>query len=150
MTNKYDIPAQCRETEIDVLARTIWGEARGEGSIGMQAVACVILNRWKVAQSRGGRYWWGNSIIAICRKPYQFSAWNRNDPNFRKMRRVDESNIYFVTAKRLARRAVYGMLEDPTGGATHYHAIGITAIWAHGEKPCAVIGDHIFYKLVEI
>lgn len=148
MKKRNDIPALCRETEIDVLARTIWGEARGEGTIGMQAVACVVLNRLRVAKARG-RYWWGNSIISICRKPYQFSAWNRNDPNYRKMLRVDDGDPYYMTARRLARRAVYGMLEDPTGGATHYHSVGITAIWAHGEKPCAVIGDHIFYKLVD-
>ena len=29
----------------DVLARTLWAEARGEGQAGMEAVACVILNR---------------------------------------------------------------------------------------------------------
>lgn len=50
-----------KEMEIDVLARTLWGEARGEGSTGMEAVASVILNRVEVAKRRG-HYWWGNKI----------------------------------------------------------------------------------------
>ena len=37
---------------IDVLARTIWGEARGEGTSGMSAVACVVINRVKIAQEK--------------------------------------------------------------------------------------------------
>ena len=31
--------------QVDIVARTIWGEARGEGATGMQAVANVIINR---------------------------------------------------------------------------------------------------------
>ena len=135
-----------RELEIDVLARTIWGEARGEGTTGMQAVAAVVMNRLKHARARGG-YWWGDDIIEICQKPYQFSAWNKDDPNFEKISAVTDNNLQFATAKRLARRAVYGVMDDPTNGATHYHAIGVTPLWSHREKPVAVIGRHIFYRL---
>ena len=34
-------------SDTDILARTIFGEARGEGLEGMEAVACVIINRVK-------------------------------------------------------------------------------------------------------
>jgi len=132
--------------EIDVLARTIWGEARGEGSAGMQAVACVILNRVQIAKIKG-RYWWGNTIVEVCQKPYQFSCWNKDDPNYRKLLSVDDKDLHFATALRVARRALYGVLDDPTGKATHYHAAGISPHWAQNEKPVAVIGKHIFYQL---
>ncbi|GJL84252.1 MAG: hypothetical protein DHS20C02_00270 [Micavibrio sp.] len=136
-----------REVEADVLARTLWGEARGEGTAGMQAVACVVLNR--VAESdKRGRYWWGNNIIQVCQKPYQFSCWNRSDPNFRKLQSVDESDLYFATALRMARRAIMGALDDPTGEATHYHTKGITPYWSRGEKLTAEIGHHIFYRIL--
>src|SRR5688572_19754753 len=95
-----------RALEIDVLARTVWGEARGEGSIGMQAVACVVLNRVAVAESRAG-YWWGNTIVQVCQKPYQFSCWNKDDANYRRVMAVDGADIHFATAQRLARRALY-------------------------------------------
>lgn len=135
-----------RELEIDVLARTLWGEARGEGAMGMQAVACVILNRVRVARAKG-RYWWGDDIVAVCQKPYQFSCWNKDDLNYRRLLAVDDADMQYATALRLARRAVHDLLEDSTGGATHYHAAGMTPHWARLEKPTAVIGRHIFYRL---
>ncbi len=128
----------------DVLARTLWGEARGEGSQGMQAVANVVMNREAIAQSRG-KCWWGNNVIQICQKPYQFSCWNRSDPNFRKLQAVDKTNLYFVTAQRIAAKALAGILEDITNGATHYHTLDITPYWAKGKQPCAKIGCHLFY-----
>jgi spore germination cell wall hydrolase CwlJ-like protein len=136
-----------RALEIDVLARTLWGEARGEGTIGMHAVANTIINRVKVAQDHGS-YWWGNNIIQVCQKPYQFSCWNRSDANFKKLTAVDDKDLYFATAKRIAARAVIGALEDITEGATHYHASGISPYWARNERPTTVIGNHIFYRLV--
>lgn len=137
-----------RDLEIDVLARTLWGEARGEGPEGMEAVASVVLNRVRIAQERG-KYWWGNNIIQVCQKPYQFSCWNRADPNFRKLQAVDETDLYFATARRIARRAVYSALVDNTGGATHYHAKGADPYWAKKRKTSAIIGRHIFYRIVE-
>lgn len=136
------------QMQIDVLARTLWGEARGEGTAGMQAVACVILNRVRVAEARGG-YWWGNNIIQVCQKAYQFSCWNRSDPNFQKLQAVDAHDPYFSVALRIARQAIDGQLEDATDGATHYHAAGAEPYWALRQKPIAVIGRHIFYHLTE-
>lgn len=145
--DKKDMLKFYRDMEIDVLARTLWGEARGEGTHGMHAVANVIVNRVKVAEQEGGK-WWGNNIIQVCQKPYQFSCWNRSDPNFRKLQAVDDKNLYFATALRISRRALAECLADITEGATHYHAAGIEPYWARREKPCAVIGNHIFYRIL--
>ena len=136
-----------RELETDVLARTLWGEARGEGPQGMKAVAAVILNRVRRADEKGS-FWWGNNIIQVCQKPYQFSCWNRSDPNFKKLQAVDDTDLYFATALRIARRSVINQITDQTEGATHYHAAGISPYWARNEKPTAVIGNHIFYRIV--
>lgn len=133
---------------VDVLARTLWGEARGEGTQGMLAVANVILNRAKVAEKKGG-FWWGNNIIQVCQKPYQFSCWNRSDPNFQKLQNVNESDLYFATALRIARRATIGCIDDITDRATHYHAVNITPYWAKGRPPLKIIGRHKFYRLIE-
>lgn len=40
--------------DVDILARTIYGEARSEGQEGMEAVACVVMNRY-----RAGRWFTG-------------------------------------------------------------------------------------------
>lgn len=134
--------------QIDVLARTIWGEARGEGTAGMVAVACVIANRVTWARQKGG-FWWGNDIIAVCQKPFQFSCWNKDDPNFRKLLRVDAGDARFRQAKKIARQVLAGKLHDTTNGADHYHADTIRPYWAHGMTPCAQVGRHIFYRLAE-
>lgn len=132
-----------RALEIDTLARTIWGEARGEGSIGMQAVAAVIHNRLAVSRQKG-KFWWGNSLIEICQKPYQFSCWNRDDPNYRKVLNADARDNSFAKAIDIARVC----LADPTGGATHYHAANIYPYWARNQQPTATIGKHIFYRIL--
>ena len=146
MENDAAVQEFCRQMEVDVLARTLWGEARGEGVAGMKAVACVVLNRFEIAEEKG-RYWWGNTIIQICQKPYQFSCWNRSDPNFYKLQDVGKDDPVFVTALRIARRAAEGLLEDITLGATHYHAKGIEPYWARAEHMTVQIGRHVFYRI---
>ena len=136
------------EEAVDTLARTLWGEARGEPVRGIEAVAAVVVNRVRRAERRGG-HWWGGSIVAVCRKPYQFSCWNANDPNRAKLLAVTAADPVFATCLRVARRAVAGLLPDPTGGATHYHRLGLHPSWATGHSPCAEIGRHLFYDGVE-
>lgn len=136
--------------EIDILARTLWGEARGEGQKGLEAVAAVVINRVNYAKQQPlGNFWWGNSIIRVCQKPLQFSCWNSNDPSLQKLRIVKIDDPNFAMALRIARWAQAGALPDPTNGADHYHALYVAPKWASGQTPTAVIGRHVFYKLME-
>lgn len=126
--------------EVDTVARTIWGEARGEGERGMHAVANVIMNRARV----GG--WWGNSPVEVCLKPAQFSAWNRNDPNFDFARKVTTQDPQFRLALQIAGRAIAGTLDDITGGATHYFNPNVVLpSWASALTRLTDIGNHRFY-----
>ena len=134
---------------VDVLARTIYGEARGELVRGKEAVACVIINRVRRARDRGGRYWWGHDVESVCLKPWQFSCWNQNDPNRAKIQAVDETNRNFQSCLRIARRAIAGSIKDPTMGATHYHARSVSPPWARGKQPSAKIGYHVFYNAID-
>lgn len=143
---KPELPIENKGRATDILARTIWGEARGERITGKEAVASVILNRVAVAKKNGG-FWWGNTIEQVCLKPYQFSCWNKNDPNFAKLQVVNVSNKEFAICLRIARRAIHGVLKDVTGGATHYHTKTIQPKWAMNATTIADIGHHVFYKL---
>jgi spore germination cell wall hydrolase CwlJ-like protein len=128
--------------ELDVVARTIWGEASGEGMEGMAAVANVIANR--VARPR----WWGKGWVGVCQKKYQFSCWLVGDPVRKKMLTVTTTNMRFRDALILARAAIAGELGDRTRGADHYYADYIaTPKWAQGQTPTVVIGRHRFFKL---
>ncbi|WP_262695183.1 cell wall hydrolase [Kordiimonas aquimaris] len=125
---------------IDIMARTAWGEARGEGLTGMRSVCHVIMNR----AEQGG--WWGNSVVTVALKPEQFSAWNEGDPNRNKMLAVDDSNPDFAAALSIAANVYEGKLPDNTGGATHYHTKTVNPFWAEPDKVVADIGNHIFYR----
>ena len=134
---------------IDIFARTLWWEARSEGIEGIEAVACVILNRVRISKLFNG-YWWGNDIIQVCQKPYQFSCWLKSDPQFQRVISVNDKDPYFLTCKRVARRAVLGLLSDKTRRATHYHADYVTPSWAKPSAETMRIGCHIFYKLIDV
>lgn len=129
----------------DTLARTIHGEARGESVRGKEAVASVVMNRVRRARTRGG-YWWGGTVEAVCRKPYQFSCWNAGDPNRAVIEAVGSGDADFAVCQRIARRAIRDALRDPTRGATHYHAKGISPPWSRGHSASAEIGRHLFYN----
>ena len=131
-----------KDEQIDYMARTAWGEARGEGSTGMQAVLNVIMNRVKA----GG--WWGATPKEVCTKKSQFSVWNKSDPNYSKMLTVTTSNADFATAKSLAGLAYAGALPDITNGATNYLALGSLSkvpSWVNKMQVVASIGNHTFY-----
>lgn len=131
-----------RDEQIDYMARTAWGEARGEGINGMQAVINVIMNRVK----KGG--WWGATPKEVCTKKSQFSVWNKSDPNYEKMLAVTDSDENFRLAKQLATLAYSGSLPDITNGATNYLALGsLSSVpsWTNNLKQVASIGNHTFY-----
>ncbi|MFI3241504.1 MAG: cell wall hydrolase [Alphaproteobacteria bacterium] len=133
---------------IDILARTIYGEARGESISGQEAIANVVLNRLSFSQKKK-RYWWGNDIISICQAPFQFSCWNVNDPNCKLIQKITEDDVNFCIAQRIATRAVHGVLEDNTCGATHYHTKLVFPKWSRKKLPCIEIGSHLFYNNIE-
>ncbi|MFV0626348.1 MAG: cell wall hydrolase [Alphaproteobacteria bacterium] len=133
----------------EVLARTIYGEARGEDLEGKKAIACVILNRVRLAKQNKKYVWWGSTIKEVCIKPWQFSCWNENDPNSKKIKAIKESDPTFRDCLIVAENAVNGLLQDTTNGATHYHTKKIMPKWARVKKPCAEIGNHLFYNNIE-
>ena len=130
--------------ETEILSKTIYGEARGESVAGQEAVANVILNRVKMNLIQP--MWWGKTIQEVCLKPYQFSCWNKNDPNFKILQGDLSQNPVYQICERIAKRALAGCLKDNTNGATHYHSFACHPLWARHLVPCAQIGHHLFYK----
>lgn len=65
-----------------VVARTLIGEARGQGLLDMLAVASVIRER----VLRPG--WWGTDWVSVCKKPWQFTCWM--DHNLEVMLEADK------------------------------------------------------------
>lgn len=132
-------------TSQDVMARTLWGEARGEGDTGMEAVASVIINR-----INSGITWWGSDVKSVCLAPYQFSCWNKSDPNLPKLVAVTQADPAYASALDIASRAINGDLADATGAATNYYdrRMPEPPKWALGLNPTAEIGHHLFFKTI--
>lgn len=57
------------EKERDILARTLWGEARGEGTAGQIAVAWTIRNRVFDGKEKS---WWGFSQLSAAQVDTSF------------------------------------------------------------------------------
>ena len=132
--------------DLDIFARTLYGEARGEYAFGgpapLMAVANVIMNR----SNRGGKY--GKTLTDICLKPWQFSCWNKNDPNRPLLFKEGiESEPLFFLCKTIAENVSAGRWPDLTRDSDHYHSFSCRPSWARMKKIRIRLGHHIFYKL---
>jgi spore germination cell wall hydrolase CwlJ-like protein len=127
------------ERDRDILARTLYGEARGEGLAGQIAVACTIRNRVNDGEGYAG----------VCLKPYQFSCWNKNDPNYPHLSGAKPiPPKQFAQAQRAADLVISGQEPDITRGATHYYATTMpkAPAWAKDATQTLRLGNHVFFK----
>jgi spore germination cell wall hydrolase CwlJ-like protein len=113
------------------LARVMYCEARGEGRLGMRAVAHVAINREMDPR-------WGGTIDAVLSQPAQFSCWPILD-------RISYQGEAWDAAQEEAALALAGRTKDPTLGATHYHARRVHPRWAARLDRTVQIGHHVFY-----
>lgn len=133
--------------DVEVSARTAWGEARDQGEKGIVAVLWVIRNRVMLGN------WMGRTPTEVCRKPKQFSCWDENDPNRPKLINVAIDEDVMRVCMIAARNVFEGRVPDPTRGATHYYDTKMMKAPPPWTAPPAVrtadIGSHRFFKGVK-
>jgi N-acetylmuramoyl-L-alanine amidase len=114
--------------DITLLARTVYGEARGEPYTGQVAVAAVVLNRIESKK-------FPNTISGVIFQPGAFTA-------------VSDGQIWLGpndTAYKAARDAINGW--DPSGNALYYfNPATATSAWIWSRPQIKQIGKHIFCK----
>lgn len=119
---------QYSDSDVQLLAKVISAEARGETYEGQVAVGAVILNRVKHPS-------FPNSISGVVYQQGAFSC-------------VNDSNWYQPVAeqsKRAATDALNGW--DPSGGAIYYfNASKTNDAFMHSRPVLKVIGNHKFCK----
>ena len=112
--------------DVDLIARAVYGEARGEPYEGQVAVAAVILNRVRSAS-------FPNTVSGVIYQPGAFDA-------------VSDGQLYLTpdsAAYRAARDAMAGW--DPTGGCIYYYnPKTATSKWIRSRPVMRTIGDHVF------
>lgn len=147
-TMKQVIAGDCLSKDVDVLARTIYGEARGEykksGLSPLIAIANVVMNRISL------RTWFGVSIKEVCQKPWQFSCWNHDDPNYAIVSNAFIADPIFDVCFEVADKVASGIWPDLTNGADHYHSVCLKTApsWTRGINPLMQIGNHVFYRIL--
>ncbi|MCD5986408.1 cell wall hydrolase [Pseudomonas sp. CDFA 553] len=85
----------------------------------------------------------------VCQKQYQFSCWNKNDPNYPYLSGAKPIPVgEMAKAVMVATAVIDGAYPDPTGGATHYYATTMpkAPAWAAKAKQTLKLGRHIFFK----
>lgn len=129
--------------DLEIAARTLCQEVRGEPAEGQRAVAHVMKNR--LASGR-----WGKSLASVCLWRGQFSGWYvPKDPNFAYAcgLRDDDPTLEKM---RGVMRAALDEASDPTNNATHYVNLSIVEpAWIKDATPCGKFGAHSFYKDVK-
>lgn len=116
------------EADIQLLARLIYGEARGESYVGQVAVGAVVINRIKSSS-------FPNTMSGVIYQRYAFTA-------------VDDGQINLTpnaTARKAAIDAMNGW--DPSYGAIYYYnPRTATSSWIFSRKTTVTIGNHVFAK----
>jgi spore germination cell wall hydrolase CwlJ-like protein len=139
MTIPYD------DTDLDVMSRTLLGEARGESEEGRLAVAWVIRNRASLAGFAGPLLGKPGAIAHVCRAPLQFSCWNADDPNCRVIEAATEDEL--ADLFDLATDVLTDIVPDLTKGATNYYAPYIPApYWAKEMTFVGKFGSQLFFR----
>ena len=119
-------------SDVQLLARAINGEARGEAYEGQVAVGAVILNRVRHSS-------FPNTIAGVIYQPGAFTAVSDGQINVA----IAENS----TVVKAARDALNGW--DPTGGSIYYfnpNTATSKRIWS--RQIVKTIGKHHFFKLI--
>ena len=114
------------DSDLYLLARTIYAEGRGEPYTGQVAIGAVIMNRIRSSA-------FPNTVAGVVYQKHAFTA-------------VSDGQINLTpneTAMKAARDAVNGW--DPTGGALYYYNPAVaTSAWIFDRQTITVIGKHVF------
>ena len=114
------------DSDLYLLAKTIYAEGRGEPYTGQVAIGAVVMNRVRSSA-------FPNTVAGVVYQRHAFTA-------------VSDGQINLTpneTAMKAARDAVNGW--DPTGGALYYYNPAVaTSSWIFDRQTVTVIGKHVF------
>lgn len=134
-----------------VLAITLYGEARGEAVEGRIAVASVVMNRVKAKR-------FGHDARAVCLAPLQFSCWQPKggQENYDDVMAIARATANGTAPGPILREcawialgALSGDIRDRVNGSTHYLTADLFRIappaWAKGKTPAVRVGSQLFF-----
>lgn len=127
-------------TDVELLAGTIYGEARGESDRGKQAVGVTIRTRALNPS------WWGSGWRGVILQKAQFSCWE--DINAAKIVAArEDNNNGWQACMKVAQQVYSGQITDVglSNSPTHYCVKTIKPFWVNSLQFVGNIGAHNFY-----
>lgn len=124
-----------------VLRMLAFGEARGEGGVGILAVLHVVQNRALKLDT---------TLKHEALRKRQFSCFNDDDPNRTNLLAADiRSPNAWAAVDAVCSIFEAGLTTDPTEGASHYYVVHMDhpPAWGRGHaewKETVVLGSHVF------
>lgn len=128
-------------------ARVLAEVALGEDPSAAVAVMWTVLNRAALGYGRG-------TVLGVVAQRHAFAtvkggkvvpAWTIEKSWRRWRRRADRAELEALTLVGVA--VLRGEIQDPTGGATHFHRVGTRApAWAPSPRAWVKCGQHLFYQ----
>lgn len=125
-SGSFSSSSSISSSDLNLLARCVYAEARGESYVGQVAIAAVVLNRVESPS-------FPNTIAGVIYQPYAFTAVNDGQINLTPN----------STAYKAAQDALNGW--DPTYGAIYYYnPATATSSWIWSRQTTVTIGNHVF------
>ncbi len=145
LTAVFVLQAQASERlssrERRIVASCMVLEAGCDGTVGMQAVLNVILNRAGGYLDRMVPETLRHGAFTCMR-----TVWHDPAPDCTHLiRRAANQPRAYRSALRLLDTMEQGLLWDNTYGATHYHADSIRPYWLSDMRYLTTVGSHLFY-----
>jgi hypothetical protein len=129
------------QRDLDLITRTVIGEAGQEPDLGKAAVAAVVLNRMKQNNA--------SDAASIVLAPKQFTTWS-DRPG--ELAAISPRSQAYQSAYNIVKNVAGGNIPDPTSGALNYANVdavkkagNTTAMkWIDGMTNVSQIGNHTF------
>lgn len=143
-------------SEVNTLALTLFGEARGEEIEGKISVASVIRNRAHDPKR------WPDDIKGVCLQPAQFSCWGAagGAANYQAVMALAEKLVTLPAyvpepvlreCQWIAEGILSGVVRSRVAAANHYitqHRWKTAPPpWAKDQHPTALVNNHVFFVL---
>jgi N-acetylmuramoyl-L-alanine amidase len=107
------------DSDTVLLARLLFGETRGELKTDGVAVAYTAISRARDDDPSNG-----NTLREAILADYQYSTFNKNDPNYEKVKNPEKYDVTsWNECLNLAQGILSGKYSDPTNGATNYYLL---------------------------
>lgn len=131
-------PEKVEVKEVFCLAQNIWFEARSSTYEDQMMVGYTTINR-----TRDRRY--PESICEVVWENQQFSWTHDGQPDSIKLDTPDR--VYkWSRIVELAVLIITNNIEDPSNGATHYHATYVRPGWSTRLIKVSTVGGHHYYR----